>query len=79
MNPGLRALFGSTDCPAVNRHLATQTLHPAFAKSRSVDGDELRIEISGEKLAWSIADLHDDWFNAIRSAVEGEAERIPSL
>jgi hypothetical protein len=28
---------------------------------------------------WSIADLYDDWFNAIRRAVETETEPVPSL
>ncbi len=44
-----------------------------------VGGDELRIAISEETFRWPIVDLYDDWFNAIRRAVEGETERIPSL
>jgi phosphoribosylformylglycinamidine synthase subunit PurL len=44
-----------------------------------VGGDELRIRISEETFRWPIVDLYDDWFNAIRLAVEGETERIPSL
>ncbi len=44
-----------------------------------VGGDELRIAINEETLRWPIVDLYDDWFNAIRRAVEGETERIPSL
>ncbi len=44
-----------------------------------VGGDELRIAINEETFRWPIVDLYDDWFNAIRRAVEGETERIPSL
>src|SRR6266516_495348 len=44
-----------------------------------VGGDELRIAINEETFCWPIVDLYDDWFNAIRRAVEGETERIPSL
>jgi phosphoribosylformylglycinamidine synthase len=44
-----------------------------------VGGDELRIGINEETFRWPIVDLYDDWFNAIRRAVEGETERIPSL
>src|SRR5437763_1139150 len=44
-----------------------------------VGGDELRIRIHEETFRWPIVDLYDDWFNAIRRAVEGETERIPSL
>ena len=44
-----------------------------------IGGDELRIRINEETFHWPIVDLYDDWFNAIRLAVEGETERIPSL
>src|SRR5438477_3735759 len=44
-----------------------------------VGGDELRVRISEKTFRWPIVDLYDDWFNAIRRAVEGETERIPSL
>ena len=44
-----------------------------------VGGDELRVRISEKTFRWPIVDLYDDWFNAIRLAVEGETERIPSL
>ncbi len=44
-----------------------------------VGGDELRIAINEETFRWPIVDLYDDWFNAIRRAVEGETERIPGL
>src|SRR5947208_1062368 len=44
-----------------------------------VGGDQLRVRISEKTFRWPIVDLYDDWFNAIRRAVEGETERIPSL
>ena len=44
-----------------------------------VGDDELRIRVNEETFRWPIVDLYDDWFNAIRLAVEGETERIPSL
>jgi phosphoribosylformylglycinamidine synthase subunit PurL len=52
-----------------------------FQQLGKVGGDELRIRAAGEELRWPIADLHDDWWNAIKRAVEGDAsgERIPSL
>jgi phosphoribosylformylglycinamidine synthase subunit PurL len=31
------------------------------------------------ELSWPIADLYDDWFNAIRRAVETEMEPVPSV
>jgi phosphoribosylformylglycinamidine synthase subunit PurL len=50
-----------------------------FRQLGKVGGDELRIRINEETFRWPIVDLYDDWFNAIRLAVEGETERIPSL
>jgi phosphoribosylformylglycinamidine synthase subunit PurL len=52
-----------------------------FQQLGEVGGDQLRIQVSGEKFIWPIADLYDDWWNAIRRLVEGDssAERIPSL
>src|SRR5207302_1300453 len=52
-----------------------------FQQLGKVGGDELRIQIADEKLAWPITDLYDDWWNAIRRLVESDpsAERIPSL
>ncbi|HEX4638070.1 MAG TPA: AIR synthase-related protein, partial [Chthoniobacterales bacterium] len=52
-----------------------------FQQLGKVGGDELRIEVSNEKLSWPIADLYDDWWNSIRRLVESDtcAEGIPSL
>jgi phosphoribosylformylglycinamidine synthase II len=46
-----------------------------------VGGDQLRIRVGREKFSWPIDVLHDDWWNAIRRAVESDsaAEGIPSL
>ena len=44
-----------------------------------VGGDELRIQINGETFRWPVADVYDDWWNAIRRTVEDETEGIPSL
>jgi phosphoribosylformylglycinamidine synthase II len=52
-----------------------------FQKLGEVGGEELQIRTTDEDLRWSIAELYDDWWNAIRRAVESDssAERIPSL
>jgi phosphoribosylformylglycinamidine synthase len=49
-----------------------------FEQLGRVGGDRLRIQLNERDFAWQIADLYDDWFNAIRRAVEQE-ESIPSL
>ncbi len=52
-----------------------------FQHLGKVGGDELRIRAAGENFRWPIVDLHDDWWNAIRRAIESDssAERLPSL
>src|SRR6266540_2153640 len=52
-----------------------------FQQLGRVGGDQLRIRVGSEKFSWPTADLHDDWWNAIRLAVESDsaAEGIPSL
>ncbi len=45
-----------------------------------VTGDELRISANNETFRWPVVDIYDDWWNAIRRAVESDTtERIPSL
>jgi phosphoribosylformylglycinamidine synthase len=44
-------------------------------KLGEVASDSLTIN----ELSWPIAEIHDDWFNAIRRAVESEAEPVRSL
>ncbi len=52
-----------------------------FQQLGRVGGDKLSICVGSEQYSWSIVDLHDDWWNAIRRAVESDsaAEGIPSL
>jgi phosphoribosylformylglycinamidine synthase len=52
-----------------------------FAQLGTVGGNELRIRAGTEDFSWPIDQIFDDWWNAIRRAVEGEdsSERIPSL
>jgi phosphoribosylformylglycinamidine synthase subunit PurL len=49
-----------------------------FEQVGRVGSDQLRIQVNEKGFAWQIADLYDDWFNAIDRAVEQE-ESIPSL
>jgi phosphoribosylformylglycinamidine synthase subunit PurL len=39
----------------------------------------LSIKTTGRELSWPVETIHDDWFNAIRRAVESEAEPVRSL
>jgi phosphoribosylformylglycinamidine synthase len=58
------------------------TLHETgipFQQLGKVGTEELCIRADEETFRWQIADLYDDWWNAIRRAVEEETERIPSL
>jgi phosphoribosylformylglycinamidine synthase subunit PurL len=52
-----------------------------FQQLGKVGGNELRIQVNDQNLAWPIADLYDDWWNSIRRLVESDscAEGIPSL
>jgi len=52
-----------------------------FQQLGTVGGDQLRIRVGNEEFFWPVSDLHDDWWNAIRRAVESDlaAEGIPSL
>ncbi len=58
-----------------------QTGQIPFQELGKVGGNQLRIRVNGDEFSWPIADLHDDWWNAIRRAVESDsaAEGIPSL
>jgi phosphoribosylformylglycinamidine (FGAM) synthase-like enzyme len=48
-------------------------------KIGEVTRDTLSIKLSDTKLSWPIEAIHDDWFNAIRRAVESDAEPVRSL
>jgi len=50
-----------------------------FEQLGKVSAGELCIRVNEETFRWQIADLYDDWWNAIRRAVEEGTERIPSL
>jgi phosphoribosylformylglycinamidine synthase len=50
-----------------------------FVQLGKVGAEELCIHADEETFRWQITDLYDDWWNAIRRAVEAETERIPSL
>jgi phosphoribosylformylglycinamidine synthase II len=50
-----------------------------FQQLGKVGGDDLCIRVNDKAFRWRISDLYDDWFNAIRRAVEEDTERIPSL
>jgi phosphoribosylformylglycinamidine synthase II len=52
-----------------------------FHQVGKVGGNDLRIRAGGENHRWPIAELYDDWWNAIKRALESDAsaERIPSL
>jgi hypothetical protein len=39
----------------------------------------LTIKLPDTELSWPITTLHDDWFSAIRRAVESVAEPVRSL
>jgi phosphoribosylformylglycinamidine (FGAM) synthase-like enzyme len=49
-----------------------------FQQLGKVGGDELRIRVDEQTLRWRVAEIHDQWWNAIRRAVEQD-ESIPSL
>jgi phosphoribosylformylglycinamidine synthase len=49
-----------------------------FQQLGKVGGDELQIRINEQTLRWRVAEIYDEWWNAIRRAVEQD-DRIPSL
>jgi len=49
-----------------------------FQQLGKVGGDELQIRIDEQTYRWRVAEIYDDWWNAIRRAVEQD-ESIPSL
>ena len=49
-----------------------------FQQLGKVGGDELRIRIDEQAFRWRVAEVYDQWWNAIRRAVEQD-ESIPSL
>src|SRR4029434_8535269 len=49
-----------------------------FQQLGKVGGEELQIRINEQTFRWRVAEIYDDWGNAIRRAVEQD-ESIPSL
>jgi phosphoribosylformylglycinamidine synthase len=49
-----------------------------FQQLGKVGGDELQIRINEQIFRWRVAEIYDQWWNAIRRAVEQD-ESIPSL
>jgi phosphoribosylformylglycinamidine synthase len=49
-----------------------------FQELGKVGGDELQIRINEQTFRWRVDEIYDDWWNAIRRAVEQD-ESIPSL
>jgi phosphoribosylformylglycinamidine synthase len=49
-----------------------------FQQLGKVGGDELQIRSDEQTFRWRVAEIYDDWWNAIRRAVEQD-ESIPSL
>jgi phosphoribosylformylglycinamidine synthase subunit PurL len=49
-----------------------------FQQLGKVGGDELQIRIDEQTFQWRVGEIHDQWWNAIRRAVEQD-ESIPSL
>ena len=49
-----------------------------FQQLGKVGGDELQIRINEQTFRWRVPEIYDDWWNAIRRAVERD-DRIPSL
>lgn len=88
--PAVAALFNEFQSRIVisvapeNLGKATSTLHEQqipFQQLGKVCGEQLNVHVGSESFSWPIVDLYDDWWNAIRRAVESDsaAEGIPSL
>ena len=58
-----------------------QELELPFQQLGRVGGNKLQIDVAGDRLSWAVANLFDDWWNAIRRAIESDSasDRIPSL
>jgi phosphoribosylformylglycinamidine synthase len=49
-----------------------------FQQLGKVGSDELQIRIDEQTYRWPVTEIYDDWWNALRRAVEQD-ESIPSL
>ena len=85
--PATTALFNESQSRIV-LSVTPQNLDNAIAMLRERDvpfqhlgkvgGNELQIRIDEETFRWRVAEIYDEWWNAIRRAVEQD-ESIPSL
>jgi phosphoribosylformylglycinamidine synthase len=69
-------------CASNDAEKVLDTLHSKNIPHRrlgQVATKTLSIKASGSELSWPIETLYDDWFNAIRRAVESDAEPVRSL
>ncbi|HKP93459.1 MAG TPA: phosphoribosylformylglycinamidine synthase subunit PurL, partial [Chthoniobacterales bacterium] len=69
-------------CPPENAEQVLSLLackNVPYQRIGAVDGKTLSIKLLEDEFSWPIADIYDDWFNAIRRAVESEAEPVRSL
>ena len=65
------------DAEKITAMLASKNVpHQKLGK---VTRNTLAIKLPGAELSWPIETIHDDWFNAIRRAVESDAEPVRSL
>jgi phosphoribosylformylglycinamidine synthase len=44
----------------------------SISRLGTVGGDVLSLQLGGKKLRWPLAQIHQEWFNAIANAVSGE-------
>jgi phosphoribosylformylglycinamidine synthase len=69
-------------CAAVDEEKVVSTLTSKKVPHQQIGviaEKTLRIKLGDEEFSWEIEAIHDDWFNAIRRAVESEAEPVRSL
>jgi phosphoribosylformylglycinamidine synthase len=88
LQPSIRNLFNESQSRIVIS-CAQNDSEKILAKLRSkniphrrlgeVSTKTLSIKAAGSELSWPIETLHDDWFHAIRRAVESDAEPVRSL
>ncbi|HEX8078461.1 MAG TPA: phosphoribosylformylglycinamidine synthase subunit PurL [Chthoniobacterales bacterium] len=70
-----RIVISSAPRDAEKVFAALEAENIPYRKLGVVATDSLTIN----EFSWSIAEIHDDWFNAIRRAIESEAEPVRSL
>jgi phosphoribosylformylglycinamidine (FGAM) synthase-like enzyme len=69
-------------CAAEKADAVLEKLHSAnlpHTRLGEVVSGTLSITSGKEQFSWQMTELHDDWFNAIRRAVESDTEPVRSL